>query len=488
MKKTILERMFDTAYRQPNKVAIITNNQEICYGDLVRMIRGYCYFLWSIGVKKEEKIVVKASQTIDYVVAYFAIHLSGAIVVPVEHNSPETLIYEIANRMNAKVIISKNLKHQGMIIENHSILESAEKYVTDKCKTIFPNMDSIADIVFTTGTTGKSKGVMLTHKALVATAENLIYGCNYSDNTIVIVPGPLNHSNAIRKLQVSMYCGGGIYLLNGMLGVERFFQALKYPHGKIACCLPPAMVRKIFQMTGDRLGDFRDVIDFIESASSPLPEVDKEKLCFLLPNTRLYNNYGSTEAASVCMYDYNRFKGMKNCVGKALPNSKVFIVDDNRNIIESSYERVGLIACEGAVNMLGYYNDEAATKEVMDSGIVYTNDIGYIDEKGFIYILGRKDDVINVGGFKVSPVEVENVILKYKGIVECVCVGVNHDTYGKVIKLIYVEDEYNKVDVKQLKKYMLSSVASYMVPQIYERVKEIKKTYNGKVDRKAYRE
>ncbi len=488
MNKTIIERMFDTSCAEPDKVAVITHDQEICYCELVGMVKGYCLFLRSIGVKKGDKIVVKASQTIDYVVAYFAIHLSGAIVVSVEHNSPEAMLYDIADKMNAKVIISKNLSYSDMIMENHSILDCARKNYYDICDIVFPDMTSIADIIFTTGTTGRSKGVMLTHKALVATAENLVCGCNYTSNTIIIVPGPLNHSNAIRKLQVSMYCGGGIYLLNGMLGVERFFQALKYPKGKKACCLPPAMVRKILQMTGDRIGDFSDVIDFIESASSPLPEVDKEKLCSLLPHTRLYNNYGSTESASVCMFDYNQFKGMKNCIGKALPNSKIFIVDENRNIINSSYERVGLIACEGAVNMLGYYNDEEATKEVMDAGIVYSKDIGYMDEEGFVYILGRKDDVINVGGFKVSPVEVENIALKFKGVEECVCLGADHDTYGKVIRLLYVEDECDKVDVKQLNRFMLASVASYMVPQIYERVSEIKKTYNGKIDRKAYRE
>jgi len=488
MNKTIIERIYDTSCVKPDKVAIISCDQEVCYGELFGMINGYCNFLTNIGVKKKERIVIRASQTIDYVVAYFAIHLLGAIVVSVEHNAPEVLLNDIADRMKANVIISKNIRYRDIIVESHSILDCAKEYYSDKLDIAFPDADSIADIIFTTGTTGESKGVMLTHRALVAIAENLVYGCKYTSDIVIIVPGPLNHSNAIRKLQVSMYCGGAIYLLNGMLNVERFFQALKYPKGKIACCLPPSMVRRIFQMTGNRIGEFENVIDFIESASAPLPEVDKEKLCALLPHSRLYNNYGSTEAASVCMYDYNQFRGLKNCVGKVLPNSRVFIVDDSRKIIKSSYEKVGLIACAGAVNMVGYYDDESATKKVMDVGIVYTNDIGYIDKNGFVYVLGRKDDVINVGGLKVSPAEVENVALKYKGIEECVCLGANHAVYGKVIRLLYVEDKNNKVDVKELSKFMLANVASYMVPQIYEKVSEIKKTYNGKVDRKAYRE
>ena len=110
-----------------------------------------------------------------------------------------------------------------------------------------------------------------------------------------------------------------------------------------------------------------------------------------------------------------------------------------------------------------------------------------MDDEGFVYVLGRKDDVINVGGFKVSPIEVEDVVLKYKGVEECICVGLDHSTYGKVIKLLYVENDYEKVDVKDLKRMLLNNLASYMVPQFYEKVDEIKKTYNGKVDRKAYK-
>ena len=375
MKKTIIEKVYELSQSHPDKVAVIADNREVCYGELFRLVSGYCHFLWSIGVKKGDIVIVKASQTTEYVVAYLAIHLSGAVVVAVEKNAPSIMIDDIANRMNASVIITNQLRFRDVVLENHRIMDCANNYFFDNNEFLFPDVDTISDIVFTTGTTGKSKGVMLTHQALIATAENLIYGCGYTSNTVVIVPGPLNHSNAIRKLQVSLYCGGAIYLLNGILSIESFYKALDYSHGRIGCCLPPSMVRKILQMSGNRIGEYDGKIDFIESASSPLPEVDKEKLCQLLPHTRLYNNYGSTESASACMYDYNQRKGMRNCVGKVLPNSKIYIVDENKNIIDSSNKIIGLIACAGAVNMVGYYNDENATKEVMNDGIVYTNDI-----------------------------------------------------------------------------------------------------------------
>lgn len=248
----------------------------------------------------------------------------------------------------------------------------------------------------------------------------MIFGCGYKDNTTMVVPGPLNHANAIRKLYTTFVNGSAVYLLKGVGNTEAFFFALGSAEGSIACCLPPAAIRKIFQLSKDRIGEYHDGIDFIESASAPLPRADKDRLCELLPKTRLYVCYGSSEASSVCMLDYNRLRGMDNCVGKAVANSRVILVDDEHNEIRSSKDNVGLIACMGDGNMDGYVNDPALTSEVLQDGIVYTNDLGYMDDEGFVYVIGRKGDVINVGGLKVAPVEVESAVLAYDGIADCI--------------------------------------------------------------------
>ena len=343
--------------------------------------------------------------------------------------------------------------------------------------------------MFTTGTTGSSKGVELSHKALVATAENLIYGCGYKKDTVIIVPGPLNHANAIRKLFTTFVNGSTIYLLNGMTNVKAFFTALDNLSARgslVACCLPPAAIRTIFQLTGDRIGSYK--IDFIESATSPLPEADKERLCELLPQTRLYNNYGSSEAASVCMYNYNEYRNKSDCVGKAMPNSKIIIVDDEHNEIKSSRDNIGLIACVGDVNMKGYVNEPALTKEVLVNGIVYTSDLGYIDEEDFIYVVSRKGDVINVGGLKVAPTEVESVVLGFEGILDCICISVPDNITTNALKLLAVLDKNVELDIKQLNAYLAKHLEPHKVPRFYEQVDKIERTYNGKLNRKFYRE
>lgn len=487
MRKTIIEHVAEYAVCQSDKVAVVAKEIETSYGELFRLVRGYSRFLRESGVKKGDIVVVKASQSLEYVVIYLAIHLCGAVVSSAEKSVSEDGLKGIATKLAANVIIADEFEMKDVIfLSPKNILETANEYFVEDYEYEFPDLEDSADILFTTGTTGASKGVELSHKALVATAENLIYGCGYKRDTVLIVPGPLNHANAIRKVFTTLINGSTVYILNGMLSINAFYKALDYEKGTIACCLPPSAVRRIFQITEDKLGEYADKIDFIESASSPLPEPDKQRLCRLLPNTRLFNNYGSSESASVCMYDYNKNPGLVGCIGKAMPNSEIIVVDENRQIIKSSKEQMGYIACKGDVNMKGYVNDPETTKEVLIDGIVYTNDIGYIDENGFIYISGRKGDVINVGGLKVAPTEVESVALEYDGIGECICIGVDDETSGKALKFLYVLNKNAEFNLKEFRKFLTKKLESYKVPSYYEEVEEIAKTYNGKIDRKHY--
>ena len=147
-----------------------------------------------------------------------------------------------------------------------------------------------------------------------------------------------------------------------------------------------------------------DKIDFIETGAAAISQSDMESLCRLLPKTRLYNTYASTETGIISTYNYNDGKCMAGCLGKPMKHSEFFITED------------GHIACKGDTIMSGYVGDPEKTSTVLRNGIIYTSDMGVIDDEGMLHLKGREDDVINVGGFKVSPVEVEDVALSYYGI------------------------------------------------------------------------
>ena len=490
MRTTIIEHVADCAVSNPKKLAVMTPDDRVSYGALYAYARGYASYLVSSGLTRGDIVVLKATQTIEYAIQYLGIHLAGGVVTSLGRTVSDSEMVDVAKSIGAAAIITDSALADetcsAVAVPRGNVRDIASEHVSDGVELRFPDLADSADILFTTGTTGATKGVELSHRALVATAENLIFGCEYRDDTVIIVPGPLNHANAIRKLYTSFVNGSSACLLNGISDTKPFFSVLDSAEGSIACCLPPAAIRKIFQLTKDKIGTYRDRIDFIESASAPLPEADKDRLCELLPKTRLYNNYGSSEAASVCMYDYNRYRGRDNCVGKAMPNSSIIIVDDEHHEIRSSKDNVGLIACIGDVNMNGYVNEPELTREVLEDGIVYTNDLGYIDDEGFVYVIGRTGDVINVGGLKVAPSEVESAVLAYDGIADCICIAIRDEITSNALKLLVVMEEGRELDVQDLASVLTRRLESFKIPRAYEVVDSVERTYNGKLNRKFY--
>jgi acyl-CoA synthetase (AMP-forming)/AMP-acid ligase II len=488
---TIIEHVALYAKSQPDKKAVLTPDGSVTYLELFDYARGYAKYLLSFGLKKGDKVVLRSRQTIDYVIQYLGIHLAGGIVTSLERNIPDSGIIEIAKKINANAIITDNTKMKDLYAAAYiplgDVQAVAKEHINDDIELKFPALSDSADILFTTGTTGSSKGAELLHDTILATAENHIIGCKYKPDTVIVVPAPLNHAVAIRNVFTSFVNGSTVYILNGMTNVKSFFNALDYCIGSVACCLPPAAIRTLFALTNDRIGEYRDKIDFIFSASSPLSEADKRKLCSLLPNTRLYNCYGFSETSFMSLYDYNEYPGKENCIGKTLPGMKIIIVDDEHHEIQATRDNPGLIACKGAVNMKAYVNEPVLTAEILENDTIYTSDIGYIDDEGFAYVIGRKGDVINVGGLKVAPAEVESAALEYDGIVDCICIAVADKITTNALKLLVVIKEGTELNIKSLNTFLAKSLEAYKIPRFYEVVDKVERTFNGKINRKYYR-
>ena len=135
--------------------------------------------------------------------------------------------------------------------------------------------------------------------------------------------------------------------------------------------------------------------------------------------------------------------------------------------------------------MSGYWNDMKATDLIMQNGTVVTADLGYIDEQGCLRLQGRNDDIINIGGYKIAPTEIENVALSFPGIKDCVCIAAVHPVMNRVLKLLVVpEMNYNR---KELVSFLKSKLEAHKIPILYEEIKKVQRTFNGKIDRKSYR-
>ena len=486
---SIVQALYLHAQESPERVAVIADDEKITYGELWKEVQGFAEFLRKQGFPKGSRITVKAAPSIWFAVSCFGIHLSGNVHVPMEKTIGPDGIINIADELAASMIVAdadlsdKLEGKQYTCISSADVRSIARENYRDGLEFEFPTLDMTCDIMFTTGTTGKSKGVMESHRAVVAVSENVQYGADIPKDNIYLVPAPINHASAIRKLYVSILTGTTVVLLDGFTDVKKFFDYVeKYKVTSIL--MPPAAVRMILLLAAKNLAKYSDQLHHIHTGSAAFPEADKDKLCEILPNTRLYFAYGSSEAGCVSMYDYSKNRGLISCVGKPNKNANIFIVDDNRNPIKSSKENQGLIAISGGMVMQGYYNAPELTEGVLKDGVVYTNDIGYIDDEGYVYMLGRKGDVINIGGLKIAPTEVENVVLRYPDIADCACFAVEDRMGGVVPKLNVVMKKGCELDTAALRAHMAKHLEAFKIPTQRVKVDELPKTSNGKLDRK----
>ena len=451
---TLEDYLEQDAIRYPDKTAVICGDEQCTYAELWQRVIERVAELGKASDFSHQTsditqiVCLRALPTIDFLANYFALHRAGYVVAPLERDMPETTFKDIERQLCV-----------------HSVPEGS------------------ADILYTTGTTGKSKGVIISHRTIVADAENLIAGQGFSHETVFVINGPMNHIGSLSKVYPVILLGGTIIIVNGMKDLDAFFNAFDHhtspithhPSPKYATFLVPASIRILIQFSADRLAALADRIEFVETGAAAISQADMEALCRLLPHSRLYNTYASTETGIISTYNYNDGRCMAGCLGRTMPHSELFITSE------------GLIACKGDTLMTGYVGDPERTASVLRDGTIYTADIGIIDDEGMLHLKGREDDVINVGGFKVAPTEVEDATMAYPDVKDCICISVDHPITGKALKLLVSMIDGCSLNKRSLALHLKDSLEPYKIPLLYEQVDTIHRTFNGKLDRKFYK-
>ncbi len=536
---SVVENIAHHAEATPDKLCLADSKCALSYGNAWKRIYALSHKLSEMGVTHGRCVVVECNQSVDYMICEFAIQLLGGIFVPLEKNAAAKRAAEIMADTEAVLYIGKELpsealKEVGFPVsflsleetstiswnaapEEKSRLEKDAAFSSDiPCSMPilsvihFPKSENVAEILFSTGTTGKSKGIVLTHGNDIALAENVMYGLEMKENNVELIPMPLSHSHGLRRTYANMVKGNAAVFVDGVTLLKKVFNLMDQYH-VTAMDLSPSMLSIIFKLSKDRLGDYADRLDYIQLGSAPLPEEDKLHLSRILPNTRLYNFYGSTEAGCSCLLDFNSMAGRPGCIGKPAVNAHFIVVDEDRNEIQSSPDNLGFLASSGAINMKEYFKAPELTASAMANGFVYTKDLGYIDADGYVYMLGRKDDVINYGGIKISPEEIESVVVQNPIIKDCACIPVKDPLTGQAPKLLIVledgmavdgkTDDAGKVDetgiktaaspiydTKSFKAFLSGALDANKQPKYVEVIDEIPRTFNGKIKRNVLME
>ena len=425
----------------PDKAAVICEGRTLSYSLLWQSIQEKASRLKAEGLREGEPYVFVTTQDEHFVVTYCAVHLCGAIAVPLEASMPQERQQQIRDEVNGK---------------------------SSNCKC--------SDILYTTGTTGQAKGVILSAEAWNANAENLTDRLGFSQEQLFIICGPLNHLGSLSKIYPTLMNGATLYIMEGLKDLDAFFSVFELPYQKFATFLVPSSIRILLQVASKNLAAVASKIDFIETGAAPISQADMERLRQVLPSSRLFNTYASTETGIVCSYEFSKYGCEPGLLGKPMKHSSVRINEDGR------------VVCSGATIMSGYWGAPELTAQVLINNEIYTSDIGTINSQGMLRLQGRQGDVINVGGYKVNPTEVEDAVSGFEPIADCICIPAQHILLGTVPKLLYVPKPGQEVKPKDIADFLRGHIESYKIPLLYEAVENIKRTYNGKLDRKAYKD
>lgn len=429
-------------------------------------------------------VLIPCTQDISFVSSVLAVQMASLVAVPLEGNAAEERCSQIAGETEARFCIGsvKGVEGCKPISPTAAALPSVRgetpAEIIDSVFSIDPS--DVAEVLFTTGTTGKSKGIEITHTNNIAIAENIISGVEMRKDNIELIPMPLSHSHGLRTVYANLFNGCGVVLADGILQAKLFFDLLSRYRAS-ALDLSPAILAVMLRLTRGKLAEYRDQIDYVELGSAPLSEEAKHALSELLPDSRLYNFYGSTESGRTCTYDFNHEKKGFGCIGKPARNAVYYFVDEARKPKEAGKDNPGFIATSGAQNMKGYFRAPGLTESIMQNGIIYTTDLGYRDGDGYVFCLGRQDFVINRGGIKISPEEIEEAAAGYAGIMDCACVPAADALQGQA-PLLYVEVSneagFSKAD---LMNYLSAKLDTLRLPKMIELIDKIPRAENGKI-------
>lgn len=475
--KTIEEQIFDQVQNTPDKVALISGDTEITYSQLW----DYCLcaaekLKQDYHLKKGDRVILSAAGNIEFVYAYFGVHIAGGICVPIDPDTNQTR-FEYIEKSTTPVCVM-GLLHN---VKKETIPFTDVVNGTSKATYIAPEQSQVADILFTTGTTGAPKGVALSYNNLSAAARNINAFIGNTSSDVELLALPVSHSFGLGRLRCSLSKGAAVVMLGTFANVKKFFKEMARCQVTMFAMVP-ASWGFIKKMSGKYIGKFADQLKFIEIGSSFMPVEDKELLMSLLPKTRICMHYGSTEASRSAFMEFHTYKDNLLSIGKASPNVEIKIFTSQGTPAALGEE--GEVCVKGEHVTCNYWNEtpERFASDFYD-GYFRTGDCGTMDAEGNIYLKSRIKEMINVGGKKVSPMEVEDILNTIPGIKESACIGIPDPgiVLGEVVKaFIVADDNLSDEDIMQ---QLRPQLEVYKLPVEIERINAIPKTGSGKIQR-----
>ena len=487
----------DSARRFGDKVALVAGGARVTYRDLDRASDRLAGALAARGIARGDRVVVFMDNCREAVIAIFAALKAGAVFSPINPSTKADKLAYVINNCRASAIIAQD---RTLPVVDKALTEcrSVKFHVTVgrdfddalKCDAPPPAMPGIdvdlAMLVYTSGSTGFPKGVMMTHQNVVAAATSITSYLENTPDDIILNVLPISFDYGLYQVLMAIKIGATLVLEKSFAFPQAIFNRL-IEEKVTGLPLVPTMAALILQMKDLRPGAFPH-LRYLTNTAATLPPAHIMRLQELFPATRIYSMYGLTECKRCTYLPPAELARRPSSVGIAIPGTEAYVVDDNGARVPHGV--TGELVIRGAHVMKGYWENPEATDKALKAGpfpwekVLHTGDLFCADEDGFLYFVGRKDDIIKSRGEKVSPKEVESVLYALPGVREAVVVGAPDPILGMAIKAVVALAPGADLTEQNIIRHCAKHLEDFMVPKIVEFRDELPKTESGKISRR----
>ncbi|MBN1414624.1 MAG: acyl--CoA ligase [Bacteroidales bacterium] len=469
-----------------SKNFLLGPRETITYHDLHESsIKLAAYLNDTIGVN--QNILLLAPNSVFFMVAYLGIIKSGNVVVPLNPEIEQNNLDYIQDKCQADLTfttshLTAKLRFNSLLVLNEKELESILQSISTIGSFEHETSDQLAEIIFTSGSTGEPKGVMISHKNLIANTGSILEYLHLTDRDTMLVVLPFYYCYGLSLLHTHLRVGGSIVLNNMFIMLGGIINDLKRYKCTGLAGVPThfqILLRKSDSFKKENFPDLR----YVTQAGGKLHNVFISEFIETFPHIRFYVMYGQTEAtARLSWLPPEKLPEKIGSCGKGIPGVILKVADAEGNPVKPG--ETGEILASGNNIMQGYYKDPESTAQTIRNGWLHTGDLATVDDEGFIYLTARKKEIIKVGGRRVSPKEIEEVIVSMPEIIDCSIEAVYDEILGETMKATVVTKEPVKgimtVTSDSIKTWCAGRLASYKIPQIIELKDKIAISATGK--------
>ncbi|UCV01951.1 acyl-CoA ligase (AMP-forming), exosortase A system-associated [Dechloromonas denitrificans] len=508
-----------SAARSPGTTALIAGKSSLSYGELHDLVGRFSSGLIHLGIQRGERVAIYLEKRFETVIASFGAPAAGGVFVPLNPLLKAEQVGYILRDCNVRVLVTSperlallqetlpachDLRHVVVLDSPESVPALGAlnicrwgELLAQTPATGHRVIDTdMLGILYTSGSTGKPKGVVLSHRNMVAGAKSVAsYLGNHADDTLLAAL-PLSFDAGFSQLTTAFHVGARVVLLNYLLPRD-VIKAIEREKVTGLTAVPPLYIQ-LTQLPWPE--SITEHLRYFANTGGRMPRETLDALRRHLPKSKPFLMYGLTEAFRSTYLPPAEVDRRPDSIGKAIPNAEILVLREDGS--PCAPNEPGELVHRGALVGMGYWNDPEKTAErykplpvhapgreaglVLPEIAVFSGDTVRMDEEGFLYFIGRRDEMMKTSGYRVSPTEVEEILYATKLVGECVAFGVDDERLGQAIQVIATPPVNSELDVTALLAECRARMPAYMVPAGIEvRSGPLPRNPNGKIDRKT---